>query len=476
MNRVAANTVPVGAFTSMRGGRITGMALVLVSLVLYQSPSSREVFGRYSRPFAVWILLWTVGLAIALISEVRRRRSIANHTPAPRVAWADWAWMLWGTSFLISSVDDRNHPGRLLDGVAFGSTQPVAIVLDWLTVGALLIGLGRWLARRLSLRMREPALAVAAVAAVLWIGEGVARTKALVWPSTLGVPSYSGDLFARRFVHLNYSGYRDVDHVPAVPPGTHRLLLVGDSFAFGSGIRNPDGRFGEQLTRLLQQHTGQRWESINVSHGDRHTLDEIEMLDEGLAYRPSIVVLVYVFNDMDYLANKFSFRPDRPEVFEAPRGIVQRIAPARIAYWNSFLFQEVYARGQLLRARWQKAPLESDPFAPYRDTAAVRAHLIDLARFVSIAQTSGATPVIVPFDPTTATDVHSRERYARFVNSLRSANLPVWSLEGVFEGRNLADVTVNRLDIHPNGFANRLAVERVSGQTLTLASEILARR
>jgi len=237
-------------------------------------------------------------------------------------------------------------------------------------------------------------------------------------------------------------------------------------------MENPDERFGEQLTRALELHSGQRWESINISHGDRQTLEEIQMLGDGLVYRPAIVILIYVFNDMDYLAKRFSFPPpDRPVVFDAPHGSVARLHPLRLAFWNSFLFQELYARARLVNVQFYGGR-NSDPFARYRDTAAVRTHLADIARFVSTARASGAAVAIVPFDPTTAADSLARDRYSRFVNALRSAEFPVWSLEGLFDGKNLSEVTVNRLDPHPNGYANRLAVERVLPQALKLASDV----
>jgi hypothetical protein len=381
--------------------------------------------------------------------------------------------MLWGSSFLLASLDDSSRPGRLLDGVAFGSTQPLSVVVDWLVLGLILFWLAASVAKHLATRAREYGLVAASVAGLLWIGEGIARVKAIIWPATLGIPSYSGDLFARRFVHLNRAGYRDAEHTLVPATGTRRLLLVGDSFAFGAGIANPNERFGEQLTRIVRERTGTHWESLNISQGDRHTLDEIRMLRDGLAYRPLIVVLLYVFNDMEYLANRFSFQPERrPAVFEAPHGIAGRLHPVRLMYWNSFLFQEMYARVRLLGLTLRGGADGGDPFIPYRDTAAVGSHIADLKRFVSLAQGSGAAAVIVPFDPLTANDERARDRYSRFVNSVRTANLPVWSLEGLFDGRRLSEITVNKLDVHPNAFANHLAAERVSGAALKLVSEI----
>jgi hypothetical protein len=122
-------------------------------------------------------------------------------------------------------------------------------------------------------------------------------------------------------------------------PRTHRLLLVGDSFAFGVGITRTADRLGEQLGALLGIATGEPWEVINASHPDRNTLEGIAMFDSMITYRPEVLVLVYVFNDTYYLYPL----TERSILTEAPQSVWQRIHPVRPLFENSFLF-EVTAR------------------------------------------------------------------------------------------------------------------------------------
>ena len=53
----------------------------------------------------------------------------------------------------------------------------------------------------------------------------------------------------RTHVRLNRQGFRDIDHALKADPGVRRLLVVGDSIAFGWGVPDPKDRFGVWIGR-----------------------------------------------------------------------------------------------------------------------------------------------------------------------------------------------------------------------------------
>ena len=73
---------------------------------------------------------------------------------------------------------------------------------------------------------------------------------------------------------------------------------------------------------------------INASRPDTHTLEHIEFLRRMLQFQPEIVVLVYVFNDIDYLHSVTS------------RGGVagSNFSLMRVLFLTSYLLQELYVR------------------------------------------------------------------------------------------------------------------------------------
>ncbi|MGH7162405.1 MAG: SGNH/GDSL hydrolase family protein, partial [Planctomycetota bacterium] len=282
--------------------------------------------------------------------------------------------------------------------------------------------------------------------------EGAMRTRTAIAPTTHGVPTCSTRAWARRHVRLNAGGFRDSAHAAEARTGTRRLLVVGDSFAFGWGLARCEERFGERLSARLADRTGAAWESMNASRGDSHTLDHVAMLESMARYRPDVVILLYVFNDIDYLV------PVTPRE-NAPGGDAwAKLHPRRLLFVNSYLFQECYVRLRLLRYRRRDAGGDD----PYFDAAALDRHLDDVAEFAASAKGRGAVVRVAPFDPSVVASSRLRERYRRFVASAAARGIPVTSLESALDGRSYAELTVNAIDGHASALANRLAAEAMA--------------
>jgi hypothetical protein len=440
-------------------GRLLGLSLLLVSLLTYHSYTRHPVLGRWSYPFFA-ALLAVVGLWLAMLVSTWRRVHVRTHTPGPvaSAALLDLGVLSWGVAYLLSALETPPAAARILDLDFFGSAIPAAALLEWIALLAIALAGGIVVGRRLPARYANPALSCGAVICLALVGEGVARVKAVVAPATEGFPTASGALWYRRHVRLNRDGFRDRPHAVSPEAGSHRLLAIGDSYAFGVGIERLEDRFGEQLGAMLATGTGERWEVINASQGDLHTLQEIALLQRVLPCGPDVIVLVYVFNDIDYL------RPvtERTVLTEAPRTLLQRLHPVRLLFENSYLFQELYVRVRLLG--WRRAAQAGDLVDAYADSALLARHIDDLGRFVSLARQTGAVVGIVPFDHAVTLSAAIRRRYQTFVSRARTGGLPIWSLDGAFNGVEFSQLTVNSLDGHPNPLANRLAAAAVVEQ------------
>src|SRR5439155_1100355 len=156
-----------------------------------------------------------------------RRRTEGGARLRPATAWLDVAVLVWGTAYLIAALDTPSSAARLLDLNVVGSVDPPAALLEWVALGAAFAALGFWASRRVPRHWINPAVSLAAVAALAVIGEGAARLRAVIAPSTQGFWTYSGQLWTRRFVRLNHLGFRDREHDLVRPAGTRRLALPG---------------------------------------------------------------------------------------------------------------------------------------------------------------------------------------------------------------------------------------------------------
>jgi len=99
-------------------------------------------------------------------------------------------------------------------------------------------------------------------------------------------------------VRINSSGLRGVDYSPAEQsdPALAKVLLLGDSFTFGHGVREEE-TFGALLEDRLNAG-GRKFVVVNAGHGGWGTLQETRYgIDHLRVFRPSIVVLTFCGND-----------------------------------------------------------------------------------------------------------------------------------------------------------------------------------
>lgn len=106
-------------------------------------------------------------------------------------------------------------------------------------------------------------------------------------------------IYADAPVITNSAGFRGPEVAISKPPGTVRIVGLGDSFMFGQGVA--DGAcYLDVLRRRLDEELGPaRAEVINTAVPGYNTVMEVETLRSvGLAYDPDIVIISYVGNDL----------------------------------------------------------------------------------------------------------------------------------------------------------------------------------
>jgi lysophospholipase L1-like esterase len=94
----------------------------------------------------------------------------------------------------------------------------------------------------------------------------------------------------------NDAGFRDTHHELRKSEGIQRIVVLGDSVTEGYEVEWTD-----IFARVLQSRLGDRYEVINIAAGGLNTPQEIHLFEHlGARYRPDIVVLNFVLNDVDF--------------------------------------------------------------------------------------------------------------------------------------------------------------------------------
>lgn len=100
--------------------------------------------------------------------------------------------------------------------------------------------------------------------------------------------------------HINSRGFRGPEFTPLKPAGTYRIISLGDSIAFGMGVKSYQATMPALLQERLNQSDGSRYEVINAGVPGYNTLQEQVFLEvELLDYAPDLVILNFCLNDAD---------------------------------------------------------------------------------------------------------------------------------------------------------------------------------
>ena len=109
----------------------------------------------------------------------------------------------------------------------------------------------------------------------------------------------STDLWGGVPITINAEGLRGPSRGHPKPPGTYRVLFLGDSVTFGYRIARDEETFPAVVERRLAERWQAPVEAINAGVGGYSPWQErLFLADEGLRYEPDLVVLGFVLNDV----------------------------------------------------------------------------------------------------------------------------------------------------------------------------------
>jgi hypothetical protein len=202
-------------------------------------------------------------------------------------------------------------------------------------------------------------------------------------------------------VQISEQGFRDAEYPLGRVDGLRRMLVLGDSFAWGFGVE----RDAILWTRLELRHPG--WEIINTAVSGYGTDQQLLFFQErGRAFAPDVVALHFHPNDLDDVAAARRYGYPKPHFTLGPEGLVLGNVPVpglslpwRTRRWlreSSYLFNRLQIVEQLLDAqgprRLRSAGLTPGTGGP-ADGRAVAAAL--LARLDRACRDAGARLVVV---------------------------------------------------------------------------------
>ena len=98
-----------------------------------------------------------------------------------------------------------------------------------------------------------------------------------------------------RYWQTNSLGFRDREWSPEDWGGKTTVMLLGDSFTAGWGVRDPADRFGNVLADLL----GEDYAVVNLGRPGGTPPRELDWAREHPLQHPDIIIYQYYLNDID---------------------------------------------------------------------------------------------------------------------------------------------------------------------------------
>ena len=265
--------------------------------------------------------------------------------------------------------------------------------------------------------------------------EGVFRYFVIV--SDGGGQTLSAKKWVRKYWKpVNEYGFRDIRHTGESLYGRNVIVVLGDSFAAGFGVKDHRDRFSDRLGASL----GRSWAVINMGFAGWSTRDEINALMR-YPHKPDMVILSYFVNDIEGAAKKFGRRFETGrEPFELPLfgPLVENSYSVNYFYW---------------RIARKYGPMRSGYVdfldGCYGDPRIWGEHLEELSRLVSLSRKYGVRLIVAVF-PMLIDVEGTASLSAKVAGVFLDKGVEVIDLAPVFIGRAPSSMIVNSMDGHPN--------------------------
>lgn len=298
----------------------------------------------------------------------------------------------------------------------------------------------------------------------LVLGAGICEVGARIlwqapWYERLVAEQKASETFAYRRNHWNL---RDREYPSPKPPGRKRILMVGDSFTFGQGVKDDAKIFPELLERdLTAAQISSAPNGVDILNGGLpgSLTDEWLRVWHATAeeFDPDLLVIVFFLRGgtrtasipefFDRIreeitqANQRSVRYRFSYLYRLYRGMKDR---ERVASLYAERFQAAYFGVEHQTSEWRKAQAN---LLNLRDLARARGTRVGLVVFPMLVQLDDSYPFQAITD--------------HVVAFARDNDIPVYNLLPDFMGRYAPNYWVSSLDQHPNERGHALVAERL---------------
>ncbi|OIN89639.1 hypothetical protein AUJ59_00955 [Candidatus Beckwithbacteria bacterium CG1_02_47_37] len=247
----------------------------------------------------------------------------------------------------------------------------------------------------------------------------------------------------------NSLGFRDREHSFDKPEDTYRILILGDSIAYGQMVEFKD-IFPVRLEEKLNETGGQAVEVINMSLMGWNTVEQLQVLTVyGLRFQPDLVVIGFYLNDPQVKHNS-----QGKEVADAERQLLPFFGIDQWLNGRYYFYSFVHFRYNRFLEKighkddyktWQKSLYDKNQRG-WKDFV----FALD-----QIKRLSGQNQAKLLFVSLNVEPGWEKET-TQVLNLVTDINLPVLDMRPFFQDYDFSDLVVSPSDWHPNAQAHQI--------------------
>jgi len=260
-----------------------------------------------------------------------------------------------------------------------------------------------------------------------------------------GILSKASQIWWEKYWHpVNALGYRDKEITKE--PGKKIVLVIGDSFAAGHGLKDVNERF----SNILQAKLGAgQYTVYNLGISGADTRDEAKRLEE-FPVKPDIIILQYFPNDIEKAGRENGLSLSGAEPYADLHGLFSMLV--KRFYLPNFIYWQLPHTGF--------STFEKFVQTAYKDKTVLDTHLRDLSRIIRYKEASAAKmyTVFIPF----LFQLDKSAAYTKPVeNYLRSRNINIITLNNSISKVPEKERIVGKNDGHASTVINRIIADKL---------------
>lgn len=267
------------------------------------------------------------------------------------------------------------------------------------------------------------------------------------------------DAWERVDYRINSLGLRGAEVDTAKPEGTYRILVLGDSVAFGWGVEEEDALVNQLQQRLNQGGSAPRFEVWNAGVPGYATWHElVYLVEKGATFRPDLILVTFLFNDVD---------GNNEAVHNQPLGVGAAARTFTLLSSRSALL--CFVRNSALSFRLRRLQPCQGPNC-WDETVGLLGELVQQSRKLGSALALVAFPMRLQVEPNAepgyydrALGENPREGYQDIIARLcRERGIAYLDLQPAFERAMESQTDALFLDAdHPNAKGHQVAAEAI---------------